>query len=51
MPSVLKELMSDSESDLESESETEVKVAAIVDIEDGVEDPQHTTMDQYQGVR
>ena len=44
--SVLKELMSDDESDLESESETEVEVAATVDVEDGAEDLAHTTMDQ-----
>ena len=42
--SILKELMSDNESDLESESETEVEVAANVDVEDGAEDLEHTTI-------
>ena len=45
--SILQELMSDDESDLESESDTEVKVAANVDVEDGAEDLEHTTMDQW----
>ena len=43
--SILKELMSNDESDLESESETEVEVAANVDVEDGA-DLEHTTKDQ-----
>ena len=38
--------MSDDVSDLESESETEVEVVANVDVEDGAEDLEHTTMDQ-----
>ena len=40
--SILKELMSEDESDLESESEVEV----AANVEDGAEDLEHTTMDQ-----
>ena len=39
--SVLKELMSDNESDLKSESKTELEVAAPVNTEDGAENSSH----------